>query len=253
MSKPRTLDPPESTSRTALPATQRFVPLAYRVDDAAAVIGVSDGKVWRLIREGRLPARKLDGSTIIRQEDLIAFINDLPLARELVETPPIVPKPTPAAPPRQPKVRPSPPPTPPAVSPPLVPTATYRRGPLSPDKIFRTPTPGLATVIGPDPIRRPEALAKLWDYIRAHALQAEVDRRIIIADPNLKAAFGLERVSMHDLNRLVKARLSPGWDDDATPDSVTPQDTALPRRSAGRAGTSTSSPPKRGRGPAGRG
>ena len=96
-----------------------------------------------------------------------------------------------------------------------MPTAKYRRGPLSPDKILRTPTPGLATVIGPDPIRRPEALAKLWDYIRTHALQAEVDRRIIIADPNIKAAFGLERVSMHDLNRLVKARLSPAWDEPA--------------------------------------
>ena len=91
-----------------------------------------------------------------------------------------------------------------------MPTAKHLRGPLSPDKILRTPTPGLAAVIGPDPIRRPEALAKVWDYIRAHALQAEVDRRIILADNNFKDAFGLERVSMHDLNRLVKARLTPG-------------------------------------------
>lgn len=217
MSKPRTQDPERSSSRTALPAIQRLTPLAYRIDDAAAVIGVSDGKVWRLIREGRLPARKLDGSTIIRHEDLVAFIDGLPPARESVETPPTpppaVPKSAPKAPPRQPKVKHSWPPAPPAVAPALVPTATYRRGPLSPDKIFRTPTPGLVTVIGPDPIRRPEAMAKLWDYIRTHALQAEVDRRVIIADPNLKAAFGLERISMHDLNRLVKARLSPGWDD----------------------------------------
>ena len=217
VSKPRTLSPEHSTSRTALLATQRLTPIAYRVDDAAAVIGVSDGKVWRLIREGRLPARKLDGSTIIRHEDLVAFIDGLPPARELVEIPPMspsaVPKSISPAPPRQSKVRPSWPPAPPAVSPPLVPTAAYRRGPLSPDKIFRTPTPGLATVIGPDPIRRPEALAKVWDYIRRHGLQAEVDRRIIVADPNLVAAFGLERISMHDLNRLVKARLSPGWDE----------------------------------------
>ena len=212
MSKRRTLDPEHSTSRTAVPAGQRLVLLAYRVNDAATVIGVSGSKVWTLIREGRLPARRLDGSTIVRHEDLVAFIDRLPQVRELAETPPIplpvAPKLAPTAPPRQP-----PPPSPPAVAPPLVPTAAYRRGPLSPDKIFRTPTPGLATVIGPDPIRRPEALAKVWDYIRRHGLQAEVDRRIIIADPNLVAAFGLERVSMHDLNRLVKARLSPGWDE----------------------------------------
>lgn len=212
MSRTRTLPPDQSTSRTALPAGQQIVPLAYRVDDAATVIGVSGSKVWTLIRESRLPARRLDGSTIVRHEDLAAFIDSLPQVRELAETPPISPpvatKPVPKAPPRRP-----PPPSPPALAPPLVPTAAYRRGPLSPDKIFRTPTPGLATVIGPDPIRRPEALAKVWDYIRRHALQAEVDRRIIIADPNLVAAFGLERVSMHDLNRLVKARLSPGWDE----------------------------------------
>ena len=213
MSKPRTLDPEQSTSRNAVPATQRSTPLSYRVDDAAALIGVSHSKVWTLIGEGRLPARKLDGSTIIRHEDLVAFIDGLPLARELAETPPVVPKPAPADPPRQPKVRLSPPLPQSAVPPPLVPTAKYRRGPLSPDKILRTPTPGLATMIGPDPIRRPEALAKLWDYIHTHNLQAEVDRRIIIADDNFQAAFGMERVSMRDLNRLVKARLSPGWDE----------------------------------------
>ena len=259
MSKPRTLDSTESSSRTAVPATQRIVPFAYRVDDAAAVIGVSSSKVWSLIREGRLPARKIDGSTIILHEDLKTFITRLPLVRQLVEapeTPP--PPPPPAVPKRSPAIVSTPPqlsktPPRPAVVPPLVPTATYRRGPLSPDKILRTPTPGLTSVIGPDPIRRPDALAKLWDYIHAHNLQAEVDRRVIIADDNLQAAFGMERVSMHDLNRLVKARLSPGWDDDVTPDPVTPRDTALPHRSAGRADTSTSSPRKRGRDPAERG
>ncbi len=59
MSKVRTLPPEERTSRAALPAAQRVAPLAYRVDDAAATIGVSDTKVWGLIREGRLPARRL--------------------------------------------------------------------------------------------------------------------------------------------------------------------------------------------------
>ncbi len=252
MSKPRTLDSTESSSRTAVPATQRIVPLAYRIDDAATLIGVSVSKFYNLIREGRLPARRLDGATIIRHEDLVAFIDALPLVRQVAEVPATPPPAPPSAVPKRPRAIVSPPPRP-AVVPPLVPTATYRRGPLSPDKILRTPTPGLASVIGPDPIRRPEALAKLWEYIHAHNLQAEVDRRVIIADDNLQAAFGMERVSMRDLNRLVKARLSPGWDDDVTPDPVTPRDTALPHRSAGRADTSTSSPRKRGRDPAERG
>ena len=94
MSKPRTLDPQQSASRTAAPAAQRIVPLAYRVDDAAAIIGVSDSKVWTLIREGRLPARRLDGSTVIRHEDLIAFVNGLPLVRQLAE-PSVTPPPEP--------------------------------------------------------------------------------------------------------------------------------------------------------------
>lgn len=157
MIKPRTLDPQQSTSRTAVPATQRIVPLAYRVDDAAAIIGVSGSKVWSLIREGRLPARRIDGSTIIRHEDLVAFIDALPLVRQLAEAPATPPPAPPSAVPKRPRAIVSPPPRP-VVVPPLVPTAAYRRGPLSPDKILRTPTPGLASVIGPDPIRRPEAL-----------------------------------------------------------------------------------------------
>ena len=87
MSKPRTLDSTESSSRTAVPATQRIVPLAYRIDDAATLIGVSVSKFYNLIREGRLPARRLDGATIIRHEDLVAFIDALPLVRQVAEVP----------------------------------------------------------------------------------------------------------------------------------------------------------------------
>ena len=55
MSKPRTLDPPESTSRTAVPATQRFVPISYRPDDAAELIGLSVSKFYELVREWGYP------------------------------------------------------------------------------------------------------------------------------------------------------------------------------------------------------
>jgi excisionase family DNA binding protein len=60
-------------------------PLAYRVDDAAAAIGISRSKVWDLIAKGDIPARKLVGSTIILKADLEAYLSALPLARLLSE------------------------------------------------------------------------------------------------------------------------------------------------------------------------
>lgn len=50
-------------------------PLAYRVDDAAKLVGVSKSKMWEFIKRGDLRTFKLDGSTLIRHEaieDLLA-------------------------------------------------------------------------------------------------------------------------------------------------------------------------------------
>ena len=58
-----------------------FVPLAYRIEDAAAAIGISRSKVWDLIAQGQIPARKLVGSTIILRADLEAYLSALPPAR----------------------------------------------------------------------------------------------------------------------------------------------------------------------------
>ncbi|MCJ2039045.1 helix-turn-helix domain-containing protein [Methylobacterium sp. J-059] len=49
--------------------------LAYRVPDAATMIGVSKSKVWAMIAANELPARKIGAATVIRHEDLKAFIN----------------------------------------------------------------------------------------------------------------------------------------------------------------------------------
>lgn len=43
-------------------------PLAYRVDDAAKIVGVSKSKMWEFIKRGDLRTFKLDGSTLIRHE-----------------------------------------------------------------------------------------------------------------------------------------------------------------------------------------
>jgi excisionase family DNA binding protein len=66
-------------ARARRPATA--APLAYRVNDAAAAIGISRSKVWDLIAQGQLPARKLVGSTIILRADLETYLSALPPAR----------------------------------------------------------------------------------------------------------------------------------------------------------------------------
>lgn len=61
-------------SRTTVVAT----PLAYRVDDAAHMLGLGKSKVWELIQEKRLGARKIDGATVITHKDLEAFLASTP-------------------------------------------------------------------------------------------------------------------------------------------------------------------------------
>ncbi len=248
MSKPRTLDPPESTSRTAVPATQRFVPISYRPDDAAELIGLSVSKFYELVREGRLPARKIDRSTIIRHEDLVAFIDALPLVRQLAEVsetpppppPPAIPKPPPPpAPvtsrrsemppePQKPLVQPrfaDPPPRPPSAPPP--PTskrrgeqAPYGRGrtgkPLPPPnpngwglRTLRRPSEQLAAIVGTDPISRPKALEAIWKHIHKSGLQRPGDLRIIYADEKLRAVAGTDVITMYALEDLIRPHLKP--------------------------------------------
>lgn len=85
---PRAQRLPDAAEQTEERSVQRRVsarrppdPLAYRVDDAAAAIGVSRAKVWDLIAQGAIPARKIVGSTIILKGDLEAYLSGLPSAR----------------------------------------------------------------------------------------------------------------------------------------------------------------------------
>ena len=54
------------------------VPLAYSVDEALAKLGIGRDFFYRLIREKRLPARKLGKRTLILASDLDAFLEALP-------------------------------------------------------------------------------------------------------------------------------------------------------------------------------
>lgn len=57
------------------------LPLAHSVESAARRLGIGRTTVFQLIREGRLPARKVGSRTLIRETDLAAFIASAPVSR----------------------------------------------------------------------------------------------------------------------------------------------------------------------------
>ncbi|MBE7197026.1 MAG: helix-turn-helix domain-containing protein [Parafilimonas terrae] len=57
-----------------------LVPLAYRIEDAAAAIGIGRSTLFEYIKDGRIPSRKIGNSTVIRHRDLEAFLDAAPLS-----------------------------------------------------------------------------------------------------------------------------------------------------------------------------
>lgn len=53
-------------------------PLAYRIKDATKLTGMGRSKLFELIKQGRLPARKVGSATLILRADLIAFLESAP-------------------------------------------------------------------------------------------------------------------------------------------------------------------------------
>ncbi|MBS0477055.1 MAG: topoisomerase C-terminal repeat-containing protein, partial [Proteobacteria bacterium] len=72
----------------------------------------------------------------------------------------------------------------------------------------KAPSPALAAVIGPEAVARPEAVKKMWDYIKAHNLQDPQDKRSIVADDKLRAVFGKDRVGMFELAGILGQHLA---------------------------------------------
>ena len=71
------------------------------------------------------------------------------------------------------------------------------------------PSADLAPITGSKPIPRSEVTKKVWDYIKAHGLQDQTNRRMINADDNLKKIFnGKKQVSMFEMTALVNKHLS---------------------------------------------
>ena len=64
-------------------------------------------------------------------------------------------------------------------------------------------SPELSAVMGDKPLPRTEIVRKLWVYIKANNLQDQADKRIINADPKLRAVFGKPQVSMFEMAGLI--------------------------------------------------
>ncbi|MFT4243353.1 MAG: DNA topoisomerase III [Acidovorax sp.] len=67
----------------------------------------------------------------------------------------------------------------------------------------KAPSAALAAVIGTDPVARPEAVKKLWVYIKEHNLQDPKDKRTIVADDKLRAVFGKDSAGMFELAGIL--------------------------------------------------
>lgn len=55
-------------------------PMAYRVADAVRVIGLSRSRIYELIAEGALEARKIGNCTVIPAVSLKALVDNAPRA-----------------------------------------------------------------------------------------------------------------------------------------------------------------------------
>jgi len=71
----------------------------------------------------------------------------------------------------------------------------------------KTPSAALAAVIGSAPVARPEAVKKMWEYIKAHNLQDPKDKRTILADDKLRPVFGKDSIGMFELAGVLGQHL----------------------------------------------
>lgn len=60
-------------------------PLLYRMSEVADLLGLGQSKVYRLVREGKLRAVKVDGAIRIPRESLELYLASLPSVVDLEE------------------------------------------------------------------------------------------------------------------------------------------------------------------------
>ncbi|MDG5751968.1 helix-turn-helix domain-containing protein [Qipengyuania sp. XHP0211] len=57
---------------------RKIEPLAYSMEEAAAMLGISRGKLYRILNVGEIGGKKLGRRTIILHSDLVKFLDNLP-------------------------------------------------------------------------------------------------------------------------------------------------------------------------------
>ncbi len=70
-----------------------------------------------------------------------------------------------------------------------------------------TPSEALAAIIGKGPFPRTEVTKKVWEYIKKHKLQDELNKRMINADAKLKAIFNKAQASMFEMTKMISSHL----------------------------------------------
>jgi upstream activation factor subunit UAF30 len=61
----------------------------------------------------------------------------------------------------------------------------------------------LSAVLQVDKLARPQVVKLLWVYIKDRELQNPGNRREILCDPGLKAVFGVEKIDMFKMNKVL--------------------------------------------------
>lgn len=61
----------------------------------------------------------------------------------------------------------------------------------------------LAAVVQTDRLSRPQVVKQLWDYIKSNDLQNPRNKREIVCDGPLKAVFGVEKIDMFKMNKVL--------------------------------------------------
>lgn len=61
-----------------------MTPLAYQIDEAAKICGIGRTRLYEAIKSGRLIAHKYGRRTVIRAENLTAFLDSLEPLRNSV-------------------------------------------------------------------------------------------------------------------------------------------------------------------------
>lgn len=61
----------------------------------------------------------------------------------------------------------------------------------------------LSAVLNVDKLSRPQVVKQLWAYIKGNDLQNPSNKREILCDGSLRAVFGVEKVDMFKMNKIL--------------------------------------------------